>query len=362
MRWIFIFILSITKICSGNIYFEQHQDHVTVAASKKYSSPSILERIFFGSNYRKEWETPVKMPVLDLQNMDLQIVEMGGGQQTTSLELADESGREWALRSVDKDVKPPGPALQNRVLLNIIQDQVSGAYPYAGLSVPDIAHAAGVPAGEQHLYFVPDDNAFGVHRSAMANRVFILVNRQPGVQENISTDTMMKKLKNDPRFYVDQEAYLKARMVDWLVADWDRHDDQWRWTEKKTDSGFAFHIVPRDRDQAFFRSNGLLVKFFGLFFLPHINKFNKSARGIKGLSTKSWQYDQEFTNRLTRKDWEKMIKEFQKNVSDSVIETAMRRQPPEIFAIRGDKLIKKLQSRRDGLLKHSMKYYDFLHR
>ena len=48
------------------------------------------------------------------------------------------------------------------------------------------------------------------------------------------------------------------------------------------------------------------------------------------------------------------------NVTDSVIETAIKKQPKEIFAIRGNKLIEKLKSRRDGMLKHAMKYYSFL--
>lgn len=242
----------------------------------------------------------------------------------------------------------------------IIQDHVSAAYPYAGLSIPDISNAAGVPAGEQRLYYVPDDTAFGENRSAMANKVFILVNQQLQPQKGITTDEMLVKLKSDTPHYVDQKEYLRARLVDWLVADWDRHQDQWRWIQRHTDSGIGFYVVPRDRDQAFFKSNGLLVKIIGLFFMPHMNKFNKTARGIKGLSRKTRAMDKQFTSQLRKEDWESIIKEFQKNMTDSVIESAIKKQPPEIFAIQGAELVEKLRSRRDGLLKHGMKYYNFL--
>jgi hypothetical protein len=149
--------------------------------------------------------------------------------------------------------------------------------------------------------------------------------------------------------------------MDWLIADWDRHEDQWRWIERNTGSGIAFHVVPRDHDQAFFRSNGLLVKFLGLFFMPHINKFNKNGHGIKGLSKKTRAMDKRFTNRLTKEGWEHIIKEFQNNINDSVIEAAIKKQPKEIFAISGNELIEKLKSRRDGMQKHVMRYYSFLH-
>ena len=126
---------------------QPHDGFITVPASEKYSSPSFLEKIFFGSNYRREWGTPVRMPVFDIRKTNFRIVTMGGGQQTTSLELVDDKGREWVLRSVDKDVQSEKKIAQNKFIKAIVQDHVSDSYPYAGLSVPDIAHAAGVSAG-----------------------------------------------------------------------------------------------------------------------------------------------------------------------------------------------------------------------
>ena len=300
------------------------------------------------------------MPVFDISKTNFRIVMMGGGQQTTSLELVDDKGREWVLRSVDKDVQSNKKIAKNKLVKAIVQDHVSGSYPYAGLSVPDIATAAGVSAGEQHLYFVPDDTAFGQYRQAMANKVFILVNNQPQLQKGITTEEMLEKLQWDKQYYVEPKEYLKARLVDWLVADWDRHEDQWRWAEEKTDSGIAFHVVPRDRDQAFFKSNGLLIKLVALFSMRHIDKFNKSGRGIKTLGKKTKELDKQITSPLKKEDWETIIREFQNNITDSVIESAIKKQPKEIFAIRGNKIIEKLKSRRDGLLTHVMKYYYFL--
>lgn len=252
--------------------------------------------------------------------------------------------------------------MQNTFLERIIQDHVSAAYPYAGLSVPDISRAAGVATGHQQLVYVPDDTAFGQFRSAMADKVFILVNQQSQAEKGVTTNEMMEKVRSGGQYFVDQKAYLKARLVDWLVADWDRHKDQWRWVEKKTSSGISFQVIPRDRDQAFFKSNGLLVKFISLFFMPQLIGFKKSSAGIKRLCKKSRYMDIKFTNQLQKRDWEMIIGEFQNNITDSVIESAIKKQPVEIFAIRGKEMIEKLKSRRDGLLKHGMKYYSFLQR
>lgn len=362
MQWKFLLILLLIQMQYAISFSQNLPANITVVASEKYSSPSFLKRFLLGSNYREEWETPVSVPVLDIKKTGLKIVAMGGGQQTTSLELVDDKNREWALRSIDKNVKPPREFMENTFLERIIQDGVSASYPYVGLSVPTISNAAGVPAGEQELYYVADAPAFGEYRTRMANKLFILVNNQPQVESNITTEEMIEKLDSGSGYYVDQHYYLKARLVDWLMADWDRHEGQSRWIEKKTEKGIAFHIVPRDRDQAFFKSSGWLVKFIGLFFIPHLNKFTRKPKGIKGLSKKSRQFDKRFTNQLTDDDWERITKEFQKNISDSVIETAIKKQPPEIFAIRGEQLIEKLKLRRDCLFEHVMKYYWFLQR
>ena len=361
MRWLFIFLLGSLKILTDHRRPEIHEGFAVANASNKYCCPSLFERLFFGSNYRAEWSTLVRMPVFDIRKTNFRIVEMGGGQQTTSLELIDDENREWVLRSVDKNVKPSGKFTSTKIVKAIIQDHVSGAYPYAGLSVPDIADAAGVPTDKQYLYFVPDDSAFGQFRTTMANKVFILV-KQPQEKESITTEQLLQRLQSDKQCHVEAKAYLKARLVDWLVADWDRHDEQWRWIEKRTDTGIAFYVVPRDRDQAFFRSDGLVIKIFGLFFMPHLDKFNNEAKGLKELSKKSWTLDKQFLSSLSKGDWEAIIKEFQQDISDSVIESAIKKQPPEIFSIRGIKLIEKLRSRRDGLQIQAMKYYSFLTR
>src|SRR5438046_2825673 len=58
----------------------------------------------WGKHYRKEWTTPVKLPILVLDTIagGLTPYEAGGGRQSKSLRLRDAQGREWVLRSIDK--------------------------------------------------------------------------------------------------------------------------------------------------------------------------------------------------------------------------------------------------------------------
>ena len=145
-------------------------DSATLAASLKYSNPSFFKRLFLGKNYRTAWATPVTLPVFQLQEMGFAIKELGGGQQTISLRLLDKNGHEWALRTIDKDVQGAlPPRLQGTLAHKVVQDMVSAAHPYAPLTIPVLAQAAGVVAASPVFYFVPNDPAFGEYRELFKN-------------------------------------------------------------------------------------------------------------------------------------------------------------------------------------------------
>lgn len=121
-----------------------------------------------------------------------------------------------------------------------------------------------------------------------------------------------------------------------------------------------YYAIPRDRDNAFFHSGGLLPLLARLTFMPNISGFTKNSSNIIRLSKKAWPLDRILLNELDADDWKKVITRFQQLVSDSAIEASVSVIPPEICALNGKELIEKLKSRRDGLLKNGMKYYNFL--
>jgi hypothetical protein len=186
-----------------------------------------------GNNYRKEWAQPVKMPVFHIKRQGFTAKEMGGGQQTTSLQMVDERGKAWVLRSVDKKVKDVAlpKNLRFPLAIRFLQDMISASHPYAALSVGSLAQAAGVIAPKPRLYYVPDDPDLGAFRKQMSNKMFFLEQREPTPDgsETDKTDKVMAEIIEENDHLILQEQVLKARLLDMLVADWDRHEDQWRW-------------------------------------------------------------------------------------------------------------------------------------
>src|SRR3989442_10968654 len=75
-----------------------------------------------------------------------------------------------------------------------------------------------------------------------------------GAEKIASTQKLWERLTRDSRERVDSRAFLAARLLDVFVGDWDRHPDQWRWGRVDQGDLPVWRPIPRDRDQAFSRS------------------------------------------------------------------------------------------------------------
>ena len=160
-----------------------------------------------------------------------------GGKQTTARRVKDKTGKEWSLRTIDKNPEKAIPQfLRGSIAEEIVDDMVSASHPYAALAIPELAKAEHVTAANPVLYFVPDDPAFGVYRSRVANTVCLLEEREPTPDESgtKTTQKVITKILDDNDNRIDQPQVLRARLLDMFIGDWDRHFEQWRWGTRDT--------------------------------------------------------------------------------------------------------------------------------
>ncbi len=347
------------------VYVPYSADSIAVSANKNYAKASGTKRFFNGNNYRDVWATPVKLKVFRLneETGGFKITGIGGGHQTKSLKLKDSKGKDWSLRTINKDITKILPqGVQNTAAEDYLQDFISSAHPYSPIIVPALAKAVNVVAATPKIYFVPNDPALGIYRTYFANTLCLLEEKEPTPDggDTKSEQKLVNKLIDDNDNHVDQKAFLRARLLDFLLADWDRHFDQWRFGEKDTGKGKLYYPIPRDRDQAFSYADGILVKYASQNMVPFLKGFRKNIPGIKWLAYWARDLDRTFLTGLDSVTWKKTIAAFKANLPDHVIDNAVKNLPPEVYALDGKELSAKLKSRRDYLPKEGMKYYTFL--
>ena len=344
------------------------QDSVIVSASDKYKHPTGFKKTFLGNNYRKEWSVPIQLKVFNLnkEKGGFKIESLGGGKQTKSLRLTNlKTGKEWTLRSVEKDPEKAVPEnLRGTLAQDIVQDMISASHPYAPLVIPGLAKATGIPTPQPQFFFIPDDPAFGIYQKMFANSVCLLEEREP-TPDNTDTRTTAKiinKLIDDHDDHVNQQAYLRARLLDNVIGDWDRHFDQWKWGTSDTGKGKLYYPVPRDRDQAFFNSDGLLLNYLSKNQVKYLQGFKRNFSSVKWFNWEARDLDRIFMNLLTENDWKNTIDTFQQKLTDKVIDSSVKKLPPEVYAMDAAKISDKLKHRRDVLMKEGIRFYNYLSR
>ncbi|WEK17504.1 MAG: hypothetical protein P0Y49_11930 [Candidatus Pedobacter colombiensis] len=340
------------------------KDSITIAVAPEYNNVSGFHRFWLGESYRKIWATPVKMRIIDLQKEKggLTIVKLGGGMQTRSLRMVDPTGKEWALRTVQKYPERGLPEnLRATIAKDIAQDQVSTNHPFAALVVPDLAGALGLGHAKPEIVYVGDDPGLKEYRKDFANAVYLIEERSPFEEKTDNTEKAQKKIQKNNDTQADQRLTLRARLLDFLLGDWDRHEDNWRWLAREDGNETVYEPVPRDRDKVFYKTSGVFPWVLNHQWLKtHLQPYSDNIRDVDHWNFNERYFDRYFLNELTEKDWQKEVKYVQRKLTDQLIHEAFRKMPGTVFKLSGPELIRCFTSRRDKLDTLAMQYYRFL--
>ena len=342
------------------------KDSITIAVAPEYNKVGSFHRFWLGESYRKIWATPVKMRIIDLQKEKggLTIVKLGGGMQTRSLRLVDPTGKEWALRTVQKyPERGLAENLKETIAKDIAQDQVSTNHPFAALVVPDLAGALGLAHAKPEIVYVGDDPGLKEYRKDFANAVYLIEERSPFEEKTDNTEKAQKKIQKNNDNKVDQRMTLRARLLDFVLGDWDRHEDNWRWQPKAVGDGdeTLYLPVPRDRDKVFYKTSGVFPWVLNHQWLKsHLQPYSDNIRDVNHWNFNERYFDRYFLNELTEEDWQSEVKYVQEKLTDGLIDKAFRKMPDTIYKLSGPELTRHFTSRRDKLETLAMQYYRFL--
>jgi hypothetical protein len=344
-------------------------DRVRVAASGRYDTGRV-RRFALGGGYRDLWKAEIELPVLDLhvEGGGLTPARRFGGLQTAVLGFTGQDGRLYTFRGTDKDPSAVlDPLLHDTVVQSVVQDQMAAQHPGGPLAAAVISEAAGVLTIQQRMVVMPDDPILGKFRDEFAGMVGSFYEYPTpssdvhegfqGAIEIIDYEALYARLASGQDDEVDVPAFLRARLLDLLIGDFDRHRKQWRWARLEGERGWQ--PIPEDRDMAFVRYDGVGPR-VAYLYVPILQRYGPDYPWIKGLTLHGWEQDRWLLPKLSWAEWEPIARDMQGRITDDVIEKAIAALPPEYAAIDGDRLRRDLSGRRDRLLEGARSFYEHL--
>ena len=345
---------------------------VTVPAGPQYARGAIW-RALWGKHYRAWWDTPVQAPVLRLHEAGLVPLQAGGSYQSRTLRLQAADGRQYVLRSVDKDASGALTGWKRSLLGGLMRDQTSVILPYGALPAAALAEAAGVYHANPRLVFVPADTALRQYKPRYANALYWLEERPDDDQrktasfgrsrEVVSSAKMLKRIHEQTDEQVEARAFLRARLLDVFIGDWSRREDQWRWARFGPEDGAGrYRPIPRDRDQAFFLFNdGALTKLISVFLTKFQSFGPKISKGkVEPLTRTARNLDRTLLAYLTPADFQAVADSMQRRLTDEALTAALATGPAATRERTRQRILPQLQARRAQLPAVAAQYFKLL--
>lgn len=327
-----------------------------------------FRRFLFGKGWRTLWVTPIAVPVAELDTLrgGLTPYERGGGGQTLGLRFCTPDGRIYQFRSVDKNPGQLAKGIRRTPPIRwIYHNHISAMFPAGTLVVGHLEAAAGLVPTERWLTVLPDSPRLAKWQDDFKGMLGTFERRHipseecfPEVRESevISSDTLVARIQGDGTNWVDHATYLRARLLDLVVNDPDRHEAQWSWQHSARDGLHWWVPIPRDRDWALAHNDGFVYNVARRLY-PVWIKFGPKYRSIHGLVTKSKALDQLLLAGLDRRAWDSATAELRNRLNDDVIAAAVATLPDEYDRTTTDYLAQSLRSRRDLLPGAADQYY-----
>jgi predicted MPP superfamily phosphohydrolase len=341
---------------------------------------SAAHNFLFGRHYRPYYSMPIvaKTVLLDTIYGGLTPDRAGGGHQSKSLRLKDKDGKEYVMRGLRKSATRflqatafkghyIGDSFEDTYAEDFLMDFYTTAHPYTPFIVDLLAEKAGIYHTNPKLFYIPKQNALGKFNDSYGDELYMVEERPTDEFKDLEsfgrpdaiegTDDVLVNLQKDKKYTIDERAYIRARLFDMLIGDWDRHGDQWRWARFNEKDKVVYRPIPRDRDQAFPKYDGVLVSLLmNIPPLRHMQDYKDDISNVKWLNREPFAQDLAFITASGEEVWLEEAKKLQENLTDEVIDKAFLSLPGEMQDETIETIKATLKKRKVHLNKYALDY------
>jgi len=342
-------------------------------------------KAIWGEHYRPLYSKKFEFPVLYLDTIpgNLEVLGAGGGHQSRSLGFIDEDDHEYTMRALKKSALQflqttvvtshyVEDYLENTVAERYVQDFYTTAFPYGTFPAGRFMDELEIYHPNSSLYYVPKQEALGVYNEEYGDELYMFEahigdenkNMFGNADDVLNTSDLYLEMRESKDAYVDEDMFIRARLLDMLLGDWDRHEGQYEWAEFEDEDGKKKYIpIAKDRDQVFPKTDGFALALIRMGFpeFRAMERYSPMVKRPKWFNIAGYPLDKAFIRNAQWEDWKKQVEYIQNNITDEVIQEAFGVLPKGLAEDSYVTDIKKtMKARRANLDEIAMDYYNHL--
>ncbi len=343
-------------------------------------------QFLWGKHYKNYYKQTLvfKTATLDTLFGGLKPIGIDNEATTKSLLLKDKNGKEFVMTPLEKDASSFFKSLayeqknskntsKNYLSEDFLRDYFTTIHPFTPLVIPVLSKSIDVPFTQPKLYYIPNQNGLSTFNEQFGGTLYYVSEKANTTQKNnsifgkpsaiIDTDEMLHQIRTDKNHVVDTEDYIRARLFDMLIGDWDRQEKNWRWGVHQEKGKTIYRPIPIHRDQAFAKYDGA---FLGLLksipAMGQMHSYSYQHKKTKDFNEISYALDLAILSDSDEKNWEKQAKYIQEHLTNDVINKAFLQLPSELQDETTSKLKLFLRNRLKKLPQVAKQYQHLLHK
>lgn len=379
----FIFFILIFQI---QLLFGTVQSDSLSLSGGKYVKKSIFDfdkiehSVFYnklwGMHYRNLYFTPVLVPSANLSEVDggLSLIEQvpqiygvlmqNKAKDLRLLRVLGHSAT-FTHSSFFRDLYD-NKKLSDTYLENFLSDAYTITNPFSFVIVDKLASDLSLASFNPKIYYLPksaenDTIADGTDLGENLVAIYDL-GKYKRTSKLLTTNHVLRELEKTKTSYVDQQAYIRERLLDMLVGDWNKVPENWLWYEHDKSDSIVFEPIVLERTQAFTKADGLFFKsMLNVLNLGSITNYTDEFKDLKKSNGLGLALDAALTVKSDKEEWVRQAVYIENTLTDDKIEAAFNLVPKEV---RSDntylKIKENLIKRRSQLIGAASAYYDIL--
>jgi len=177
----------------------------------------------------------------------------------------------------------------------------------------------------------------------------------------ISTETMLDLIHNDITVILDQEAYLRFRLLSFLVGSTNMKPNQYSWKELQGNNKKTLVPYTSSYQNEYMNFDGtykLIAKLVSSY--KHLEPYATRIKNIKKTSQQFIGFDVNLLSSLPYEKWEKEVVSIQNALNSSVVEEIKNSLPKGILSTETEVLFKVLNNRIRNLDVIATSYYNLI--
>ena len=321
---------------------------------KPVSRKSDVYQFLWGKHYKNYYKQEIALRTVSLDTLydGLKPIGLDNEGTTVSLLLKDKNGKEFAMTPLEKDASSFFKSLayknekqknhdRNALSEDFLRDYFTTIHPFTPLVISKLAQAIGVSATQPKLFYIPNQNSLGNFNENFGGNLYYISEKVNSSQKSlasfgkptaiIDTDEMLYLIRTNRNHLVDKENYIRARLFDMLIGDWDRQGKNWRWGVHQVKDKTIYRPIPFNHDQAFAKYDGAFLWLLkSIPAMGQMQSYTYNLKKTKEFNKEAYALDIALLADIDQKEWEKQAKYIQENLTNDIINKAFLQLPYEL--------------------------------